>query len=163
MASEILLNITGIKGESNADGKADWIDIQSWSWGLSNPVTIATTKGASGGKASVSSINLAKATDVASAGIQKALLQGTHIADVKLNLLKQTGAATPQVYLEIDFKDCYIESYQVSGSDGSNGSINESLSIVFKSYTYTYYTQGADGALTKGQPVSYDLTTHKTS
>jgi type VI secretion system secreted protein Hcp len=163
MASEILLEITGIKGESNAEGKADWIDISSWSWGISNPVTIATTKGASGGKASVSGINLMKATDVSSAGIQKALLQGTHIPDVKLHLLKQTGSANPEVYLELDMKDCYIESFQVSGSDGSNGAIMESVSIAFKSYSYTYSTQGSDGTLAKGQPVKYDLTTHKTS
>ena len=51
MASDFLLEIDGIKGESNDAKHKETIEIESFSWGVSNSGTHAAGSGGGAGKA----------------------------------------------------------------------------------------------------------------
>ena len=66
MALEAFLKIEGIPGESRREGHADEIDILSFSFGASNPTTVAKGSGAGASQVSISSFNIMKTTDLTS-------------------------------------------------------------------------------------------------
>ncbi|HEX4933908.1 MAG TPA: type VI secretion system tube protein Hcp, partial [Gemmatimonadaceae bacterium] len=81
-----------IPGEATAKGFEKKIEIFSFSWGASAPVTIGPgTTGISASRVSISSFNVMKKTDIASPELFKACCLGTHITDITVSMRKQTG------------------------------------------------------------------------
>jgi len=56
-ASDYLLQLDGVKGDSATKGRPATIEISSWSWGASNPTSVGST-GMSAGKVSVQDISV---------------------------------------------------------------------------------------------------------
>lgn len=56
-ASDYLLELDGVRGESTTKGRPATIEISSWSWGASNPTSVGST-GMSAGKASVQDLSV---------------------------------------------------------------------------------------------------------
>ncbi|HVK07419.1 MAG TPA: type VI secretion system tube protein Hcp, partial [Gemmataceae bacterium] len=57
MASDYLLELDGVKGESKDDAHKETIEIASWSLGASNPTSVGSA-GMSAGKVSFSDLNV---------------------------------------------------------------------------------------------------------
>jgi type VI secretion system secreted protein Hcp len=126
-------------------------EIYSFSWGASNPVTIGSaTTGTGGGKVSISSFNLMKKSDSASAKLFLACAQGDHFPQTDVVLRKAGGKAVE--YLKYTFKEVYVESIQWSGSSGGDDTPTESVSLAFGSVQTSYTQQKADGT-----PISPDI------
>jgi type VI secretion system secreted protein Hcp len=148
-----------IKGEATADKLKDAIEIFSFSWGASNPVTIGTQSGgAAAGKVSVSSFNIMKKTDSASAQMFLNCCTGTHVTSMEVHIRKATGAGGQQDFLTYIFSEVFIESIQWSGSSGGDDTPTESVSFAFAKVAVTYKKQAADGTLTAAGDVAWDLT-----
>jgi type VI secretion system secreted protein Hcp len=148
-----------IKGESTAKGFKDAFEIYSFSFGASNPITIGThSGGASAGKVSVSSFNVMKKTDSASAQLFLNCCTGTHAEEMEVHCRKATGTGGQQDFLTYKFKGVFIESIQWSGSSGGDDTPTESVSFAFSKVEITYKKQDAKGALTAAGDVSWDLT-----
>jgi type VI secretion system secreted protein Hcp len=159
MAFDAYLNIDGIPGEATAKGYEKKIEIYSFSWGASAPVSVgAGSGGMSASRVSVSSFNIMKRTDVASPKLFLNTCQGVHIKFMELSLRKQTGKGGQDVYLKYKFEDVMVESIQWSGSSGGDDTPTESVSFAFAKVTVEYKTQAADGKLTAGTPVTWDQT-----
>src|SRR5258707_11169961 len=84
-----------VEGESQdsvyKDKKA--MEIYSFSFGASNPVTIGSaTEGSGAGKVSISSFNIMKKTDNASPSLFTACCKGTHFPTVTVVLRKAGGS-----------------------------------------------------------------------
>ena len=94
MASNAYLLIDTIKGESQAQGMTDNIELDSFSFGASNPADVGGG-GLSAGKCSLSDFSFTCAVDKASYQILKSLYTGQHIGKTTFSLRKSTGAATP--------------------------------------------------------------------
>ena len=65
-ASDYLLQLDGVQGESSTKGHPAPIEISSWSWGASNPTSVGST-GMSAGKVNVQDLSVTSAS--ASAGV----------------------------------------------------------------------------------------------
>ncbi len=149
MAFDAYLKFEGgpkIKGESTRKGHEDEIEILSFSFGASNPATISGgTQGSGAGKGTVSSFNIMKTTDTASAILFQACMKGDHFPKAKVTLNKSGGdAALP--YLIYEFAEVYISGVQWSGSSGGDDRPVESLSFDFGTVKVTYSQQTETGS-----------------
>jgi len=155
MASDAYLLIDGINGESQAQGMTNNIELDSFSFGASNPADVGGG-GLSAGKCSLSDFSFTCAVDKASYQILKALYTGQHIATTTFSLRKSTGAATPYTYLQVTLTNCYITSNSMGG--GGNGPPSQSVSIAYEQILYTYYTQDtSSGAVTQAGAATYNI------
>ncbi|BAH40914.1 MAG TPA: Hcp1 family type VI secretion system effector [Gemmatimonas aurantiaca] len=159
MAFDTFLKLAGIDGESTAKGFEKQMEIYSFSWGASNPTTIGSgSTGISAGKVSVSSFNVMKKTETASAKVFAACATGKHIATAEVVLRKAGGDAGQNPFLKYKFTDVMVESIQWSGSSGGDDTPTESLSFAFGKVEIEYLKQEKDGKLTVAGQASWDLT-----
>lgn len=148
------------KGESQdkiykgADG---WFEIYSFSWGASNPTSINAGKGAASGRVSISSFNVMKKADVASAELFQQCCLGKHFDTADVVLTKASGTETPLEFIKYAFQEVFVESIQWSGSAGGDDTPTESVSFAFGKVDFTYKEQGKEGAEDDTQIGSWDL------
>jgi len=160
MAFDTYLDLKDIPGEATAKGFEGKIEIFSFSWGASAPVTIGPgTTGISASRVSISSFNVMKKTDVASPKLFKAACLGEHIPTMTVSMRKQTGTGGQDSFLIYSFEEVMVESIQWSGSSGGDDTPTESVSFAFGKVTIEYKVQAKDGKLTAGTPVVWDLRT----
>ena len=160
MAFDTYLELADIPGEATAKGFEGKIEIFSFSWGASAPVTIGPgTTGISASRVSISSFNVMKKTDKASSKLFSAACTGSHIATMKVSMRKQTGTGGQDSFLIYSFEEVMVESIQWSGSSGGDDTPTESVSFAFGKVTVEYKEQGKDGKLTAGTPVVWDIRT----
>jgi type VI secretion system secreted protein Hcp len=155
MAIEYHLKFGNVKGESGATKHKEEIELQSWSWGATNPTSI-TGSGMSAGKVSMSDLSFTKKVDKASPKLLELLVTGKHVDTVTLTCSKQTGGKTPDDFLTIKLKEVYVSSYQTGGSSGDDVGM-ESLSVTYGDIDYDYKEQKPDGSLVSAGKVEYDL------
>lgn len=161
MAFDTFLKIEGpdLKGETTATGYEGQIEVYSFSWGASNPVTVGSgATGLSGGKVSISSFNIMKKTETSSAPLFNACASGQHYDKATVTMRKAGGTAGQQIFLTYVFTDVMVESIQWSGSSGGDDSPTESVSFAFGKVEITYYSQDDKGAMKKAGQASWDLT-----
>lgn len=162
MAFDTFLKITApdVAGESTAKGMEGSIEIFSFSFGASNPVTISSgAAGISGGKVSISSFNCMKKSEMSSAELFSSCATGQHYGQALVTMRKATGKdGGQQKFIEYKFSDVMVESIQWSGSSGGDDTPTESLSLAFAKVEITYFGQDAKGALAKKGQASWDLT-----
>src|SRR5262245_59703350 len=111
MAFDTFINIADVTGEATADGFAGKIEINSFSWGASNSVTVgAGSTGLVGGKVSVSSFSLTKRMESSSNVLFAACCAGKHFKTAKVSMRKAGGSDTnpQQVFMEFDFTDVMV-------------------------------------------------------
>jgi type VI secretion system secreted protein Hcp len=160
MPFDTYVELTDIPGEATAKGFEGKIEIFSFSWGASAPVTIGPgSTGMSASRVSISSFNVMKKTDIASPKLFNAACLGTHIGKMTVSMRKQTGTGGQGVFLIYTFDEVMVESVQWSGSSGGDDTPTESVSFAFGKVTVEYKQQGKDGKLTAGTPVVWDLRT----
>jgi type VI secretion system secreted protein Hcp len=159
MPFDTYVELDGIDGEATAKGFEGKIEIFSFSWGASAPVTIGPgSSGISASRVSISSFNVMKKTDIASPKLFKACCQGEHIKVMTVSMRKQTGTGGQDAFLIYKFEEAMVESIQWSGSSGGDDTPTESVSFAFGKVTVEYKTQQKDGKLKSGTPVVWDVT-----
>ena len=100
MAVDILLEISGVDGESQIQGYEDKIDILSWSWGATNSGDMHTGGGGGSGKVDVHDLALTKYVDKASTNLLKNCCSGKHF-DYALLIVRKSGGDAPVEYLKL--------------------------------------------------------------
>jgi len=136
---DYFLKLDGIDGESTADKCKGCIDIESFSWGTTNPAAGAHGTGGGGGagKVSVHDISVTKLADKSSADLMKAAATGQHIKTAKLFVRKQ--GTEQQDYLQYELENVLISNFSTSGHGSSSSDRPmESLSINFTKITYQW-------------------------
>ena len=163
MAFDTFLKIEGVPGESTAKGFEKQIEIYSFSWGASNPVTIGSGSGGGGaGKVSVSSFNVMKKSEASSAKLFGACCKGVHFPTAEVTMRKAGGDAGQAPFLKYKFTEVYIESIQWSGSSGGDDSPTESISLAFGKVEIEYLKQEKDGKTAVAGQASWDVRTVST-
>jgi len=160
MAFDTYLKIEGVEGEASAKGMEKQIEIYSFSWGASNPVSVASSggKGLSAGRVSISSFNIMKKADKASTQLFQACATGKNFTKATVIMRKAGGEGGQAPFLQYDFDTIMVESIQWSGSSGGDDTPMESVSFSFGKVSITYTPQNKDGS--KGSPAvgAWDLT-----
>ena len=143
-ASDIFLQLDGIKGESVTIKFEDQMEIFSWSFGLSRAVASAATGGAArSGKLCASDISVMKQFDKSSPQIMTNMVSGKPIPKGKMTFVRLNGDL-PAPYLVIELNNVLISSYQVSGS--SDERPVDSVSLHFSTAKVTYTQTNPDGS-----------------
>ncbi len=141
MASDYLLEIDGVKGESK-DGKfKDCIEVDSFSWGASNPTSFGQGGGGGTGKVSFQDMHFTKSTDKASPELFFRCANGEHLTKAALHVRK--AGKQQQEFYTISLETLAVSSFQSGGHTGAG--ITESFSLGFAKLTFEYKEQSNEG------------------
>jgi type VI secretion system secreted protein Hcp len=160
MAFDTYLKIEGVDGEVTATGMEKQIEIYSFSWGASNPVSVGSSggHGMTAGRVSISSFNIMKKSDKASTSLFQACATGKNFTKATVTMRKAGGDAGQSPFLLYEFDTVMVESIQWSGSSGGDDTPTESVSLAFAKCAITYNTIDAKGSPTKAGQAAWDLT-----
>lgn len=149
----ILLKLDGIKGESKDADKLyqDAIEINSYSFGLTVPVSGGKGSGGVGGKAEYADIQLTKYLDTASISLLQTAVSGRAIKSGTLYFFKN-GQDKP--YLTIQLTNIYVTS-QSQYISGDEERMNENITLSASKMAFTYTLIAEDGRETN-QTVTID-------
>ena len=147
-ASDFLLELDGIKGESSDTKHPEAIEVQSWSWGVSNSTT--TGGGGTTGKVSFSDLTMVISLEKASVDLFKACASGTHIKKAVL-YLRKPGVDQPDYYT-VTLSEVLVSSIRQQGGGSGTEKPYESLSLSFSRIEWAHIA--ADGSINKA---SWDI------
>ena len=163
MAFDAFLKIDGIPGESTDDKHKDWIEIQSFNFGMEQPSS-ATDSSAGGGtteRVNLDDLSIVKHLDKASPKIYESCCNGKHLKDVTLELCRAGGDKVK--YLEVKMEQVVISTAHPGGNSAANdGFPTETVSFNFAKVKWTYTQQKrADGSGGGNVAGGWDLTANK--
>ena len=140
----------GVKGETQDKTYKGLgaFEILSFEFGAENNINIGSiTAGGGAGKATFKEGTITKKTDTASCEMFAKLCDGTHFADMTVDLRRSGGGAkSGEVFLRWTFKLVMIQDISWSGSDGDD-ICEETVIIQFGAMKVFYTPQKDDGSL----------------
>ena len=142
MAVDSFLKIDGIKGESTDDKHKNWIEISSFSSGISQP-TSATASSAGGGtteRCYHQDFSITKEMDIASPDIALFCCNGKHVKEVIVELCRAGEKKLP--YMKYTMNNVVISSYSPAGGGGLP---NESVTFNYGKIKWEYTQQKRAG------------------
>jgi type VI secretion system secreted protein Hcp len=159
MASDYLLEIDGIKGESNDSKHAGTIEISSFSWGASNSGSFAHGSGGGAGKVAFQDIHFTTSVNKSSPLLALHCANGAHIK--KAVLFVRKAGKEQQDYYTITLTDLLVSSYQAGGSEGAGSLPTDQFSLNFTTIKFEYKIQDEKGALKPGAEYGWNLKENK--
>lgn len=138
---DYFLKIDGIDGESATKGHEKWIDINSFSWGVSN--SGAGGGGAGTGKAAFSPFSWTQQLDKSVLPMFTGVASGKHFKNATLDAVKAGGEKSSAVFFKMEFDDVLLTQLNIAGTGDVPG-----VDGAFDSYTkltMTYKQQLANG------------------
>jgi len=149
-----------IKGDVTETGHENWIELNSFQFGVGR--TISSPTGGSANREasapSVSEIVVTKVMDRSSTSLLQEALAGQG-KPVIIDFVKTGAKGAPMIYAEYKLENVLISGYSTS-SGGDNPT--ESISLSFTKITFTFNAQNVDGTSTPSS-VTYDLALAKVS
>jgi type VI secretion system secreted protein Hcp len=162
MGFDAFLKITGpdVKGESKDDAHKEWIEILSFSHGISQPTssTRSSSGGAGSGRANVQDFSIVKHLDVASPVLFQACCTGQHFGKVEFHLRRAGAGAdkgSKDPYLVTTMTDAIVSSVRPGGTAHGGDEVPlEEVSLNFGTIKWEYKVQdrktGALGGTSMG-------------
>lgn len=145
MASDYLLKIDGIDGESQDKKHPKTIEIDSFSWGASNAGAHSSGGGGGAGKVSFQDLHFTTKANVSSAVLALRCASGQHITKATLIVRKQ--GKDQQEYYTVTLEDIMVSSYQSGGHEGGDSVPTDQFSLNFTKIKFEYKAQKPDGTL----------------
>ena len=112
MASDYVLKIDGLPAET----ERGFIEVDSFSWGVTNTGSFAGGGGGGTGKAQEIEFHFTKTTGEASPALMLACAQGRHIKKAELFLLPAVQRHGERFEFKVTLSDVLISSYQNGGA-----------------------------------------------
>lgn len=154
MAADMFLKLDGIKGESTDKAHKEWIDIMSFTFGVSQSGTASMGGGAGAGKASFSDLAITKRADASTPMLMLNCASGAHIKQADLVVRKAGG--NQEEYYKVKMTDLLVSSFSNGGSDGDSVPL-EQVSMNFSKIEFEYRPQTAQGTLGPPSKAGWDL------
>jgi type VI secretion system secreted protein Hcp len=147
MAFQCFLKIEGpdLTGEAQSIGHEGEIDVLSWSWGLSQIVSMHQAGGGGAGKASVKDLELTKYVDAATPKLVLACLSGTHFQRATLTCLRVGEGGDRIPYAVIVMQRVIVRAVDAGGASGGEP-LTEDLSLNFAEVIVRHTRQNPDGS-----------------
>ena len=153
--SDYYLKLDGIDGESASGAHPGTIQIESWSWGMSNAGSASMGGGMGSGKVSYSDLSIMHHVGKASPKLFEACAGGKHIPNAELFTQTQTrppaGKTVTDTY-RIRMQDVVCTSLQQTGT-GSDFP-TESVSFTYAKIEVSYYDQASKTWNTAGWDIA---------
>jgi len=156
-SSDYFLKIEGVDGEAKDDRHKGEIEIQSFSWGVSNPGSYSAGSGGGAGKASFASFTIMKSIDKASPLLFKMATTGEHIKN--MTLVGQVSGANPTQYYTITMQDVVVSAFWQSTPQGEVS--YESVSFNYGKIEMKYTPMSSDGTASETLKAGYDVKMQK--
>lgn len=158
-AAVYFLQIGDIKGESTDKSHKDWIDVDSFSWSVSNTGSAVSGGGTAAGKTTFSPFSWTQKLDRSVPPMLVGVASGKHYPQATLDV-QQDAAKSPGVFFQMKFDDVLLTQLNIAGS---NDRPDVAAALEFSKITMTYRPQNPDGSL--GAPIvgGWDLKTNKFS
>jgi type VI secretion system secreted protein Hcp len=155
MAVDMFLKLDGIDGESTDAKHKGEIEIESFSWGASNPGSAAHGGGGGSGKVSMQDFHFTTRVSRASPQLFLACASGEHIRSA-LFTVRKAGAEQAE-FLKVTMSDLLISSWQQAGASGDADVPTDQVSINFSKISMEYRMQDAKGALGDAVSAGWDV------
>jgi type VI secretion system secreted protein Hcp len=156
---DFFLKIGDIKGESTDDKHKDEIELESFSWGLTQAGTSGRGAGAGAGKALPQDFHFVKKMDKSSPVLFMGCATGQHHAKAVLTVRKAGGQQME--YLKITMEEAMVSSYQVAATSGGDAVPVDQVSLNFSKLEIAYSPQKQDGSLAAAASQKYDFAANK--
>lgn len=156
-AVDYFLKLEGVEGESTSETHKGQIEIDSFSWGMSNSGSMAAGSGGGAGKISVGSIRMVTAVSKASPMLFEAVVTGKHFPTA--TIVVTNTELRGQEFMKVTLTDVLISSYQLVGSSGEHPA--ESFKLNFAKIEYEYSPQSSDGSMDAPVKAGYDVAANK--
>ena len=160
MASDVYLQIEGIKGESNDEKHKDWIELIGVDWGVAQPTscTVSTSGGHTVGRAEFTPISCAKLVDLCSPKLMELVATGKTIPKARLSFVRADGSGSIRYY-EIEL-DNVIVARNIKSFAGA-GLLHESFELHYTKIKERYTQQKIGGGTGGNTASGWDLATNK--
>jgi len=163
MAFDCFLKINGVPGESTDDKHSDWIELLSFSHGVSQPGSGSVSSGGarSAERCDHEDFSVVKAMDKASPKLALFCCNGTHIDQIKMELCRATG--DKQKYMEYVLSDVIVASARPGGSaQGGEALPLEEVSFNYGKIEWKYTETDHKTGKPKGDvAANWDLVSNK--
>jgi len=154
MASDYLLLVDGIKGESMDAKHPHAIEIHSFRWGATNSGSAGFGSGAGAGKVDFKDMEFTANVNTASADLALSCCNGKHITKAELFVRKQGG--TQQDYYHVILENLIVSSFTSAGSDGSQSLPMDQFTLNFAKFRFEYKAQDAKGGVGATVRIGWD-------
>lgn len=155
MATDFLLEIDGVKGESKVKKHEGQIEIESFSWGATNSGSFSAGTGGGAGVVSFQDVHFTTKVNKASPILMLSCATGKHISKAILHVRKQGGEQ--EEYYTITLNDVLISSYQSGDAAGGDSIPTDQFSINFAKVKFEYKPQDEKGKVGAAIEGSWDL------
>jgi type VI secretion system secreted protein Hcp len=159
MAGDIFLDLEGVKGESEKKEFEKKIEVETVSWGGSNPTSFVHGGGGGVGKVHLQDVHFTKTVDASSGTLYKFCCNGKHIPKAKFTFRKAGEEA--RKYFELTLEDVMIASFSLQDHSGGGSLAHESISLSYAKITGKYFPQKKDGTLDAEVPFGWDVKKHE--
>ncbi|MCO6465937.1 MAG: type VI secretion system tube protein Hcp [Bradyrhizobiaceae bacterium] len=145
-ATDFFLKIDGVDGESSDQEHKGWIEVQSWSWGVSNTSTPQT--GLPTGKRQHKPMTIVKQLDKSSPQLYLRCAQGQHIKEAKLEMRRMGATGQLETFAKVTFSDLSICSIRTAGGvdddcdDRSDDVDMETVSFTYQKISWEWVGSG---------------------
>ncbi len=161
MASDTYIKFDNIPGEVTTADHKEWIEVLSYSHGVSMAINESTVSAGSrsSGRANVSDFSFVKMMDKASVLLTDSCVRGATIPTVTVDLTR-SGEGKQEVYMTYTLSGVLVSSISVGA--GGDGVPTESVSLAFGKISWKYLpTSGMDGKQATKVEKTFDMTTLK--
>jgi type VI secretion system secreted protein Hcp len=163
MAFDCFLKIDGLDGESTDDKHKNWIELLSYSHGVSQPGSgsVSSGGGRSAERCDIQDFSCVKALDKASPKLVLFCANGTHVKTIKVEFCRATG--DKQKYMEYIMEDVIVASVRPGGSaQGGEALPLEEVGFNFGKITWKYTETDHRTGKSKGNvEAHWDLVSNK--
>jgi type VI secretion system secreted protein Hcp len=154
VAVDMFLKLDGIDGESTDKTHEKWIEIESFSWGVSNSGSLVVGGGGGAGRAVPSDFAVVMPFSSASPQLFKKAVLGQHIDTATIELRRAAGDQR-EAFLKYGFRTIAVKtiSWTSSGDEGPE----EEVTFEFGELDVQYHAQKPDGSLGDLVEASFDF------
>ena len=153
------LKIDGIAGESTDSAHKGEIDVQAWSWGVTQTGTHSTGGGGGAGKAVFQDFHFVSRISKASPALFLSCATGVHHKEANLTGVRNVGKGKGNTFLKYKMSDVLVSS--LTQSDSSADVPNEQFSLNFSKIEMSFFPQSASGKLEPAVTAGFDQKANK--
>jgi type VI secretion system secreted protein Hcp len=155
--TNLYLKLDGVDGESLDKDHKDWIELESFNWGVSNGANMAKGQGGQAAQAHFASLTVTKHVDKASVPLFKDCATGKHIPKGTISCMKLDGDSRVE-YLKIELTDILVASADFS-AHGEHDMVHEHVALNFAEFKKSYKLQQDIGSAGGSSDFGFNLQT----
>ncbi len=151
LALDMFVEIEGIPGTSSDPQHADWIEVDSFTWGISTAPDATT--GRASGRPTPQSLLIRKVVDRASPKLYQACAQGQRFG--KATLAVREAGDSPLDYLIVELGDVVVSAVSLDGDAAA--SPMEEISLLYSKIAWKYTETDATGKPSAEVTTNWDV------